>query len=370
MQRRVLILSCNTGNGHNAAASAILEELRARGIEADMLDSLSFATPKAPVAASRIYTGIVNNAPIVFGAAYKAADMLSSKYAKSVIYLANMEYAQRLRDYIEAENITDIVCTHLFPSEAVTRIKRKWKTRVRLYNIATDYACIPFWQDTEPNMFFLPAKDLEEEFIKKGFSKNILRPTGIPVSAALQTRMEPLSARRELYLKGNGCVFLIATGSMGYGNLEPLVDSALLRPEVTNVLILGGNNARLKDGLRDRYAAESRVKVIDFTLRISLYMDAADVVFTKPGGLTTTEVAVKNKPLALTQPIPGCESINLKYFTTRGMAVADSDPMTLMNRAIALYRDETARASMLLAQRTFINPHARRDICDFIWEER
>ena len=31
---KVLILSCNTGGGHNAAARAILEEMQRRGLDA------------------------------------------------------------------------------------------------------------------------------------------------------------------------------------------------------------------------------------------------------------------------------------------------------------------------------------------------
>lgn len=37
-------------------------------------------------------------------------------------------------------------------------------------------------------------------------------------------------------------------------------------------------------------------------------MAAADVLFTKPGGLTTTEAAVKGIPIVHTRPIPGCET--------------------------------------------------------------
>ena len=39
---RVLILSCNTGEGHNAAGLAIKEQLELQGHEAVMLDMMSF----------------------------------------------------------------------------------------------------------------------------------------------------------------------------------------------------------------------------------------------------------------------------------------------------------------------------------------
>ena len=52
---KVLILSCNTGGGHNAAGRALYEEFHRRGIECEFLDTLSFARPKASKKASSIY---------------------------------------------------------------------------------------------------------------------------------------------------------------------------------------------------------------------------------------------------------------------------------------------------------------------------
>ena len=50
------------------------------------------------------------------------------------------------------------------------------------------------------------------------------------------------------------------------------------------------------------------------------YMDASDVLITKPGGITSTESAVKNIPTIFTDPIPGVEIYNAKFFEERGMA--------------------------------------------------
>ena len=41
---RILILSCNTGEGHNSAAKAIQEVLTARGVFSEMTDGLAFLT--------------------------------------------------------------------------------------------------------------------------------------------------------------------------------------------------------------------------------------------------------------------------------------------------------------------------------------
>ena len=41
---RLLILTCNTGEGHNSAAGALQEEAQRRGHEAEIVDPLSLGT--------------------------------------------------------------------------------------------------------------------------------------------------------------------------------------------------------------------------------------------------------------------------------------------------------------------------------------
>ena len=43
---KVLILSCNTGEGHNSCASALAEECRLQHIPCDTEDALRFISPE------------------------------------------------------------------------------------------------------------------------------------------------------------------------------------------------------------------------------------------------------------------------------------------------------------------------------------
>ena len=84
---------------------------------------------------------------------------------------------------------------------------------------------------------------------------------------------------------------------MGFGNVQVLSDGLLpLCGDDDRIIVMGGNNTKLKEKLRRRYADEPRVLVLDFTREVDRYMQACDVLFTKPGGLTSTEAAVRNVP--------------------------------------------------------------------------
>ena len=55
-----------------------------------------------------------------------------------------------------------------------------------------------------------------------------------------------------------------------------------------------GNNAKLQTVLKAEFGRFDNIHLLGFTDRMSLLMDACDVLFTKPGGLSSTEAAVKN----------------------------------------------------------------------------
>jgi processive 1,2-diacylglycerol beta-glucosyltransferase len=99
-------------------------------------------------------------------------------------------------------------------------------------------------------------------------------------------------------------------------------------------------------------------------------MDAADVVFTKPGGITSTEAIVKNIPLIHTHPIPGLENHNAHFFHQHGMSYFTSDIQQQVAVAKRLCEDSHYRKQMLRNQRMIANPHSSNDVINLILENR
>ena len=367
---KVLILSCNTGQGHNSAGRALMEEFAARGVHADMRDALAFSS----VLASRMVCGIHAkcslHAPKLLGAGIQVAKLIdSARMDRSPCYLANMPYAGSLYDFITENGYDTVVAPHVFPSETVTRILRKHPEAARLktYFIGTDYAYPPFLHDTELDHYFIPHPDLVDSFVKEGVPRHKLVPLGIPVSSAFLTKVEKGEARRRLGLPEEGKILLVMTGSMGFGNTEALVENLLRRiPADTQILVMGGNNTRMKERLRARYGSEPRLRVLDFTREVSLYMDASDILFTKPGGLSSTEAAAKGIPFLHTDPIPGWEEDNIRFFHAHGLSEHGKDPEELALKALYLLANPWKCEEMVAAQQEQINAHAARDICEFI----
>ena len=126
--------------------------------------------------------------------------------------------------------------------------------------------------------------------------------------------------------------------------------------------VICGSNEKLRESLGAM--ALDNVNVVGFTDQVCTYMDAADLIVTKPGGLSTTEAAVVNVPIVLSAPIPGCETANAQFFRERGMAVCAGDAESAARAALWLAADDEKRAAMLAAQARYINPQAAADVCD------
>ena len=158
---------------------------------------------------------------------------------------------------------------------------------------------------------------------------------------------------------------------MGFGNVEHLIAQLLqdIRPEDTIICVCGRNESLLHS-LQGQFAEQRQLCLLGFTNQVSVLMDAADVVFTKPGGITSTEAIVKNIPLIHTHPIPGLENHNAHFFHHHGMSYFTTDVQHQVAVAKRLCEDTHYRKRMLRNQRMNANPHSSNDVINLILKDK
>ena len=160
---KVLILSCNTGGGHNAAASALKESLNFYHHEAEVLDLMSLGRKHTSALVGGAYVKLVSVFPAGFGALYQLGELVRKFPWKSPVYYANARLGNALADYIDQNHFNAVVTTHLYPAETLTWMKQKGRLTIPCVAVATDYACIPFWEETNCDYYVVPHKDLIPE---------------------------------------------------------------------------------------------------------------------------------------------------------------------------------------------------------------
>lgn len=145
---KVLILSCNTGGGHNAAGAAIAQALEKRGHTAVLTDFLSLAGEKVSKAVCGTYIGMVKNVPLVFGVTYGMGRAVSNADralgVRSPVYIACAQVADKLKDYLDQNDFDAVIAPHTFPALALTELSKRGERCPLTVAVATDYTCTPF----------------------------------------------------------------------------------------------------------------------------------------------------------------------------------------------------------------------------------
>lgn len=364
---KVLILSCNTGEGHNAAGRAVKDYLEYKGHQVTMLDFMMLAGKRTSRIVGGAYVKTARDIPHFFGFIYKLGGLLSSSKRKSPVYYANAMMAKHLKRYLQEHEADVIVMPHLYPAETITYMKRKGMLDIKTVAIATDYTCIPFWEETECDYYILPHEDLMEENEERGMDRARMYPYGIPVGKSFTEKCAKNAAKERLKLPKDKPMYLVMSGSMGFGKIHLFAyELARKCKDGESIVIICGNNDKMKRTLKNMFKSKENVHVVGFTSHVSQYMDACDVVYTKPGGLTSTEALVKNIPIVHTVPIPGCETKNLEFFTSRGISVAAQRIHTQVAQGQLLVKNEEIRKGMLAAQRRIAKPEAAKNIYELL----
>ena len=128
-------------------------------------------------------------------------------------------------------------------------------------------------------------------------------------------------------------------GSMGCGPMEDLAEalSAKLGDRI-ELSIVCGTNEKLRQELSERYRFYPYIHVLGYVEDMSFLLDSAELLLTKPGGLSTTEAAVKALPMVLVNAVAGCETHNMKFFLERKCAATANDTEALAEVCISLLK--------------------------------
>ena len=359
----VLILSCGTGGGHNAAGSAIAEELMHRGHRAAMLNPYTLHSDRLAERINQLYIGAVQKAPTVFGMVYGAGQLYRHLPVRSPVYFANRSMVPFMEEYLARSHFDVIITTHLFPAEILTCMKQQGIRIPKTIFIATDYVCIPFTEETDCDAYVIPSAELNEAFINCGLPDEKLFPFGIPVHRRFSQKETRQDVCMRLSLDPDKKYILAAGGSMGGGRIKKVIQmlaDEIVRYKNTELIVICGSNQRMYDGWNEN--PPPCVKVVGFTSDMAGYLKAADLFVTKPGGLSSTEAAVCGTPIIHIAPIPGCETYNARFFSRHGMSTFCHTTGRELADALERLNHETVRSEMLRNQKRLIHPNASAQI--------
>ena len=350
---RTLILSCNTGEGHNSCAKAIQETYAAHDETCDIVDALQFISKRASQFISDWHSRIYRHAPKLYKAGYHTAEERTSVFREgTTVYRYLTSGSEKLYHFILDGGYDNIICTHVFPALALTAMLKHHPMPLVTSFVSTDYTCSPSVENSELDYYFIPDISLTEEFVQCGVPREKLIDSGMPVKQAFYQDTDKAAAKAELGLPVDHQHLLVMCGSIGCGPIKELTEDLLIRltPEQELTIVCGANE-ELFAKLERHFAHDPRIHIHGMVDYVPLLIHSADLFLTKPGGLSTSEAAACGVPMLLMDTVAGCEGHNLNFFLRQGIAVTADTPKHLADLAAALLADPEQLQEMSRAAR-------------------
>lgn len=313
---KVLILSITAGQGHHQTAMAISDDLAARNVECRILDVLEYIDPAIRDICSNGYLISTKHIPAAYGGFYSIADKRMRSRETTMMGLTSSLMAKKLLKYIDQYKPDAVICTHVFAAQVMTQIKRYSGLTV---GIITDFTIHPYWDETSLDYYVTASELLTLQAEKKGISSDKILPTGIPIHEKFSRKIPKSDARKDLGIADITTV-MVMSGSMGYGNLYKHIKRMDSLNFDFQIICVCGRNKRVKRSI-DKIQSQRSIYNFGYVDNVDVMMDAADILVTKPGGLTVSEALAKRLPMILMNPIPGQEERNSEFLLNNGIAM-------------------------------------------------
>jgi processive 1,2-diacylglycerol beta-glucosyltransferase len=323
MTRRILFLYLTKHSGHYAAAVAVEEATRQLDVpvESMLLDSFSHANPVLSKVALRAYLAALKAAPEIWEWMYDNPEF--KERTALVRELLNRGNSRKLQKILAEFNPDVVVCTQAFACGVLASWKAATGSRSpALVGVLTDFVAHRYWAHDMVDLYIAPNEATKSSLVAQGVPGHRVSVRGIPVNGRYLQSIDKAAVIQALGFKPGLPIILVMGGSLGLGPIKSVIRKLDKLPQPFYIVAITGQNEELKERLERRGAKlRHKTRIFGFVDNVHELMEVAEVVVTKPGGITTAECLIKQLPMIIINPIPGQEAKNTEFLLSRGVAV-------------------------------------------------
>ena len=305
----ILILTGRFGMGHVKAAEAIRESVQAADpqIHVNIVDFTDYLFPHA---ADHIYQGfhfLVNRCSRV----YNYCNRLADHYGRAPFQEALLGKIDRLLAFFQPDLI---VATLPFCGQYISAYKKQRRCTIPLYTYITDVTLHEEWISDGTDLYFAASVQTQDVLLSRGIPPGKIIVSGVPVRQAFLTSSQRCSThpRRHTHV-------LIMGGGLGMITCRDRLLQELHDAPHVLTTVIAGRNSCLARQLRETYP---NFRVIGYTEEVHHYMREADLLITKPGGVTTFEAIAAGTPIFFLPPKLEQEKGNALFIVAAGIGLA------------------------------------------------
>ena len=339
----ILILSAATGGGHIQASKALKNGIEEKYPESrvEVIDGLKYISSFLDIVISKSYLVLAKYLKTSYKNLYKLTD--KNSFISFIVDKLTLKFSSKLMPLIKEVNADVIITTHPFLTGMISALKKTGKIDALSICTMTDYECHCSWLHSNIDIYSVAWNGMIPEMISHGIKKDIIHDFGIPVDPKFfhTTKDDGIKLKKELGLDEDKTTILVMAGSFGVNNIIEIYEEISKIPLDFQVVILTGNNKALYRKIEKRIEGSNKdTRIVEFTREVYRYMAMADVLITKPGGLTVSEALASNLPLIVFDSIPGQEEGNAKFLIDNGMAITIGKGKNCKNEVERLLKDK------------------------------
>ncbi|MGR3762958.1 MGDG synthase family glycosyltransferase [Rossellomorea sp. NS-SX7] len=344
--KRVLFLPLfQMESGHHRTADALIEAFHKQdlAIECKKIDFLSYTSSSLEKFISQLYIRWITKWPAAYSWMYTSFFQKDKSFMHS---LYETLFVEKMEQLLEEEQPDVIICTHSFSSLLIDKLKSYGIETAPVVNVYTDFFINGVWGKKHVDMHIVPTAEMKQTLVDEGVDPQSILISGILTNDTFK-RGKPPKKDDKLHV-------LVGGGSLGLGDsLQSLVSkSGSSRIDYT---ILCGHNQELFEHVQRLKCPNIKgISYVAEAEQMNHLYNWADVLITKPGGITMGEAIKKMLPTFVHSVLPGQEEKNMKYLEDAGL-VHRLDPNTPIDRQVlTVLSDESTQFLMKKSRHQFL----------------
>jgi len=358
------------GTGHSCAAEAILYALNRQGpdLETQVVNSFQYASQRVGKMVEDGYLQLLQSFPTLYGLLYENRE--SPNTVSGVRRWLTQLFAGNFELLLDSYRPDVVVCTHAFPFGVMSVLRERRGWIPPCIGVVTDFVVHPHWAQANMDRYAVATPELLPQLTGRGIPESAVRVTGIPIDTRFSERPQVAALRERMGLGGGLPVILVMGGGLGMGPVGRVLRSLRRISEPTHVVVLTGKNEKLKARLEAEAVPLAhlpiKVQVLGYVHNVYDYMHAADLLVTKPGGMTSAEALACGLPMVILHPLPGPEMRNAKYLLARRVAVRANNERGLHNAIHDLLQNRSQLERMRALSVRAARPDSARHIAEWV----
>ena len=331
-------------------------------VESTVVDSYKYAASVVSRVVSEGYLRMVKTIPQMYRFLYNRAE-LATEVGPFRAWVHQFT-ATNLRPLLQQWRPDVVICTHAFPCGVMAEYKKQFADAPPVMGVVTDFVVHAFWIHNNIESYAVATPEMRSTLIDRGIPRDRIIVSGIPVRTEFSHPKNDRDALRErLGLPLDRSTVLLMGGGLGIGPLETMMHALdRVRTPLCALAIVGRSARSEQRVLEYAHRVGYPVRVVRFVNNVHEYMQASDVLITKPGGLTSAEALVSQVPMVLFKPLPGQEERNTRYLVQRRAALRAKNTADLARTIESLLESQEKRDTMRAAMAQLGKPGAAAEI--------